>query len=151
MELGSLLFVILLFFLSGLYILRPFLVNDQGGGRAGTTVRDSLIADKERLLQAIEEVDLEFELKKISAEEHTRNRDKLMVEAAGVLKELDKLPKLSSGKKSKAGQVQEEDALEKMIAERRQQIKSDQILKCPHCGEGVEKGAQFCSHCGGAL
>jgi hypothetical protein len=151
MELGSLLIVILLFFLSGLFVLRPFLVKTESKGRAGTTLRDSLVAEKERLLQAIEEIDLEFELEKISAAEHTRNRDLLMVEAAGVLNELDQLPKSKSGKKQKTAPVQEDDVLEKMIAERRKQLKSDQSLKCPHCDGTVEKGAQFCSHCGGAL
>ena len=75
MELGSLLVVILLFFLSGLFVLRPFLVKTESGGRAGTTLRDSLVADKERLLQAIEEIDLEFELNKISSEEAIINTE----------------------------------------------------------------------------
>lgn len=151
MEIGSLIIVLLLFFLSGLFVLRPFLVKTESRGRAGTTVRDSLVAEKERLLQAIEEIDLEFELEKISSAEHTRNRDLLMVEAADILNELDKLPKSKSGKKKKTAPVQDEDTLEKMIADRRKQLKNDQSVKCPHCDETVEKGAQFCSHCGGAL
>lgn len=151
MEIGSLIIVLLLFFLSGLFVLRPFLVKTESRGRAGTTVRDSLVAEKERLLQAIEEIDLEFELEKISSAEHNRSRDLLMVEAAGILNELDKLPKSKSGKKVQAVPVQSEDILEKMIADRRKQLKSEQSVKCPHCDEPVEKGAQFCSHCGGAL
>ena len=151
MEIGSVLIVLLLFFLSGVFVLRPFLLKTESKGRAGTTVRDSLVAEKERLLQAIEEVDLEFELEKISSAEHTRSRDLLMVEAAGVLTELDKLPKSKSAKKKKTAPVQGEDVLEKMVADRRKQLNSDQSVKCPHCDEPVEKGAQFCSHCGGAL
>jgi hypothetical protein len=151
MEIGSLIIVLLLFFLSGLFVLRPFLVKTESRGRAGTTMRDSLVAEKERLLQAIEEIDLEFELEKISSAEHTRSRDLLMVEAAGVLSELDKMPKPKSGKKNNADPVQDGDDLEKMIADRRKQLKKDRSVKCPHCNETVEKGAQFCSHCGGAL
>ena len=150
MELGSLLVVILLFFLSGLFVLRPFLIRTESSGRAGATLRDSLVADKERLLQAIEEIDLEYELNKISSEEHTRSRDLLMSEAAGVLKELDKLPKTRSQKKVKSAPA-EDDTLEKMIAERRKHLQKDRQTRCPHCGEAVAHGAQFCSQCGGAL
>ncbi|GEM_PF-3024158 len=114
-------------------------------------MRDSLVAERERLLHAIEEIDLEYELKKISSEEHTRNRDILLSDAARVLKELDSLPKSSSAKKKKTAPVQDEDHLERMIADRRKQLKGEMSLTCSHCGESVEEGAQYCSHCGGAL
>lgn len=152
MELGSLLIVIFIFFLTGWFILRPFFVIDKKEGRAGTTVRDALEAEKERILQAIEEIDLEFDLKKISSAEFDRNRAALMAEAAGVIKELDKYQKSSPKTKVKQAEpVREEDDLEKMIAERRKELKSAQSQKCPHCGNVIEKGSQFCSHCGGAL
>ena len=110
-----------------------------------------MIAERERLLNAIEELDLEFELKKISSAEHTRNRDILLAEAAKVLKELDGLTDSSGGKRKKAALKKEEDDLEKMIADRREQLKGDKSIKCTHCGKSIEKDAQFCSHCGGAL
>jgi hypothetical protein len=151
MEFGSLLIVFFIFLLSGLYILRPFLVSTDTEGRAGSTIRDSLVADRERLLLAIEDLDLEFELKKISSDEHARNRDILLSEAAKVLKDLDNLPKTGSAKQKKTDPVQDDADLEKMIADRRKQLKGDMPMKCPHCGEAVDKGGQFCSHCGGAL
>jgi len=114
-------------------------------------MRDALVADRERLLHSIEELDLEFELKKISSKEHSRNRDLLLSEAAKVLKELDNLPKSSTKKRKSAAPVQAGDDLENMITDRRKQLKSDISTKCPHCGEAVDKGAQFCSQCGGAL
>ena len=151
MEFGSVLIVILIFFLSGFIILRPFFVNSNSERRAGSTMRDALVADRERLLHSIEELDLEFELKKISSKEHTRNRDILLTEAVKVLKELDNLPKSSAKKRKSAAPVQAGDDLENMITDRRKQLKSDISTKCPHCGEAVDKGTQFCSQCGGAL
>lgn len=151
MEFGSVLIVIFIFLLSGLYILRPFLVSTDTGGRAGSTLRDSLVAERERLLLAIEELDLEFELNKISPDENTRNRENLLIEAAAVIKELDNLPKSKAATKKKAAPVRDDENLEKMIADRRKQLKGEKSLKCPHCGEAVEKGGQFCSNCGGAL
>ena len=151
MEIGSLLIVLFLFMLSGFFVLRPFFVETENERRAGTTVRDSLVAERERLLHAIEELDLEFELKKISSEEHTRSRDILLAQAAKVLKELDDLPKSSRSRPESADPVKANDDLEKMIADRRKQLKGEQSTQCPHCGKSVDKGAQFCSHCGGAL
>ena len=151
MEFGSVLIVIFIFLLSGLYILRPFLVSAATGGRAGSTLRDSLVAERERLLLAIEELDLEFELNKISSDDHTQNREILLFEAAKVIKEIDNLPKTRAEKQKKTAPVRGDENLEKMIAERRKQLKGVVSQKCPHCGEAVDKDGQFCSHCGGAL
>jgi hypothetical protein len=151
MEFGSLIVVLFLFILSGLYILRPILVRTRIERRAGSTLRDALTADKERLLQALEELDLEFELDKISQEEHTRSRDLLLAEAAKVLKELDKLPKSSPGKKAKPEPALADDELDRMIAARREELKGKSGAKCPHCSKSVKSDAQYCSHCGGAL
>ncbi len=151
MESGSFIVVLFIFILSGFYILRPFFVSSNRGGRAGSTLRDSLVAERERLLSAIEELDLEFELKKISVTEHSRNRDILLAEAAKVIKELDDLPGSKPGKSKKSASTQKGDDLEKMIADRRKQLKGDRKIKCAKCGKSVEQGAQFCSHCGEAL
>jgi len=151
MEFSSLLIVILIFVLSGFIIMRPLLVEEKTTRKSGSSRTDSLMAEKERLLLAIEELDQEFELEKISSVEHNRNRDILLSEAAEVIKQLDKLQKTGSSKKKTSPPAKVDDDLERMINERRQQIKNEKSLKCPKCGESVDKGAQFCSHCGEAL
>ena len=67
-----------------------------------------------------------------------------------VIKQLDKLQKTGSSKKKTSPPPKADGDLEKMINERRQQLKSEKGLQCPKCGEAVVKGAQFCSHCGEA-
>ena len=151
MEFSSLLIVIFIFVLSGIFIMRPFLVDEKTSRRSGSSRIDSLMAEKERLLLAIEELDLELELEKISSGEHHRNRDILLAEAADVIKQLDKLQKPSSSKKKTIPEPKADDDLERLINERRQQLKNEKTLKCPKCGNSVEKGAQFCSHCGESL
>lgn len=150
MEFSSLLIVIFLFILSGVFIMRPFIVNEKTSRRAGSSRSDSLLAEKERLLLAIEELDQEYELEKISEEEHNRNRDILLAEAADVIKRLDKLQKPSSSKKKAVSQPEADDDLERLINERRKQLKNEKSLECPKCGNTVGEGAQFCSHCGEA-
>ena len=152
MEFSSLLIVIFIFILSGVFIMRPFLVEEKKPKRSGSSRADSLIAEKERLLLAIEELDLEHELDKISGQEHNRNRDILLAEAVDVLKQLDKIQKPGSSKKKKPPtSAKVDDNLEKLINERREQLKNNKSLKCPSCDQAVNEGAQFCSNCGEAL
>ncbi len=150
MEFSSLLIVIFIFVLSGVFIMRPFLVDEKEPKRVGSSRSDSLLAEKDRLLLAIEELDQEFELEKISAEEHNRNRDILLSEAAEIIKQLDKLQKPSSSKQKNSAPQETDDDLERLINERRQQLRTEKSLICPKCGKAVDAGAQFCSHCGEA-
>ena len=151
MTIGSLLIVLLIFILSGLFIIRPFLVKSDMTGRSSSSLFDSLSAERERLLLAIEELDLELDLNKISNEEHSRNRDILLAEAALVLQKLDKSQKPGKGKKQAPVKVEADDDLEKMINERKKQIKAEKSHTCAHCGKPIKDSDQFCSNCGEAL
>ncbi len=151
MSFGSLLIVLLIFILSGYYIIRPFLVKSELTGRSISSIYDSLSAERERLLLAIEELDLELELNKISSKEHSRNRDILLAEAAEVLRKLDKYQKSGKGKKVAPVKAKLDDDLEKMINNRKKQLKAEKSQFCSHCGKKVKDNDQFCSHCGEAL
>ena len=150
MTFGSILIVLLIFILSGYYIIRPFLVKSELSGRSSSSIYDSLSAERERLLLAIEELDLELDLSKISSREHSRNRDILLAEAAEVLRKLDKYKKSGKGKKATPVKAEPDD-LEKMINDRKKQIKAEKSRSCSHCGKTVTDNDQFCSHCGEVL
>jgi hypothetical protein len=150
MTFGSILIVLLIFILSGYYIIRPFLVKSELTGRSSSSIYDSLSAERERLLLAIEELDLELDLNKISSREHSRNRDILLAEAAEVLRKLDKYKKSGKGKKATPVKAEPDD-LEKMINDRKKQLKAEKSRSCSHCGKTVKDNDQFCSHCGETL
>lgn len=150
MTLGSTIVVLFIFLLTGMLVMRPFLVKDKDQSGAGSGLYDSLLAEKERLYASIEDLDLNLELEKISLEEHAQGRDDLLHQAARVLKELDAHPYSSRSQKPRES-LGADDKLEKMIAERRKKIQAAQNASCPTCGEPVAKGDQFCSHCGGKL
>ena len=149
MTLGSTIIVLFIFILAGLLVMRPFLVSAEDQNGTGSGLYDSMLAEKERLYAAIEDLDLNLELNKISPDEHEQGREELLFQAARVLKRLDAHP--YSAQKKKSVDMQSDDELEKMIAERRKQFQSQQEEKCPHCSEPIGKGDQFCSHCGGKL
>lgn len=147
MTLSSLIIVLFIFFISALVITRPFLVKQAASGRSSSSLFDSLVAEQERLLSAIEELDLELELNKISPQEHSRSRDLLLAEAAGVLQELDK-HQTGKARKAAPARAKAEDDLERMIAQRRVELKSGTSASCPKCGEPIKSTDKFCSHCG---
>jgi hypothetical protein len=148
MTISSLIIVLFIFILSGLIILRPFLDGSADDQIIGSSSYDSLIAERERLLSAIEELDLELELDKISSQEYSRNRDLLLVEAAGVLKKLEKTKKPVRSKSQAAVQEASDDELERMIARRRLELKQDASRVCSNCQKQINPEDQFCSYCG---
>jgi hypothetical protein len=133
--------------MAGLIVMRPFL--DQVGGKVNQSsgVYDSLLAERERLLSSIEELDLDLDLKKISPSEHALDRNLLLSQAADVLKKLDRYSKPKGSQKGKAKKTKADD-LEKMIQERRKKLGDENAVYCSSCGKTIKAGAQFCSHCG---
>ncbi len=151
MVLSSILILLGIFILAGVIIIRPFLVELDTRGESGPGKNDSLLAERERLLSAIEDLDLEYDLKKISSREHTRNRDILLSQAAEVLMQLDKLKKASPAGKFISSAPGGEDDLEDMIEARRRELKRDNFSYCSHCGQAVKPDDQFCGQCGEKL
>jgi hypothetical protein len=151
MAVSSFLIILGIFILTGGIIIRPFLVEMDTRGAPVPKKYDSLTAEKERLLSSIEDLDLEFDLEKISSLEHTRNRDILLSQAAEVLMQLDKLNKTSLADKRISSAPSGEDDLEVMIEARRRELKGDKSSYCSHCGKTVKAEDQFCGQCGEKL
>ena len=151
MTFGSLLITLGIFLLSVLYIIRPFFEEGETSRQVSSGKHDSLLAERERLYSSIEDLDLEFDLEKISGKEHTRNRDLLLIQAAQVLMELDQLsgPKKKRPKPSESPII--EDDLEAMINARRRELKREKTSSCSHCGTPVNPEDQFCGQCGEKL
>ena len=151
MTFSSLIIVIFIFLLAGLIVIRPFLDQDKRLKRDGSSRYDSLLAERERLYSAVEELDLNLELNKISAEEHTQSRKELLVEAAAVLKKIEEHPFQARNPARESRPAEADDELERMIAERRQALQAAREDRCPACGKGVSPADQFCSSCGEGL
>ncbi len=151
MAFGSLIIILAIFVLSGVVIIRPFWVELDTRKVPHPGKYDSLLAERERLLSSIEDLDLEYDLKKISSQEHTRNRDILLAQAAEVLMELDKLGIPSKNKQQLGTPPVVGDDLEKMIAARRRELQQEKSNFCSSCGKAVKAGDQYCGHCGAEL
>jgi len=151
MGVSSFLIVLGIFILTGVIIIHPFLVETDTRGAPVPEKYDSLTAERERLLSSIEDLDLEYDLQKISSQEHIRNRDILLSQAAEILVQLDKLEKKVPKNIRMSSPVENEDDLEAMIETRRRELKGDKSRFCSHCGKAVKPEDQFCSKCGEKL
>lgn len=137
MEAGSILFGLAMVILVGAYLAGPLSVPSQRriGGADGEL--STLISERERLLDAILELDADLGLGKLGDESYQQQRRALALQGAQVLRRLDELQ----------GTTDLESDLEAAIAELRQQ----QSGFCPQCGQGIYVSDRFCGNCGADL
>lgn len=146
-------------FLVGMYLYMPFL---RGYGRRVTHEEhelSSLMAERDRVLSSLQELDFDFKLGKIPEEDYPAQRTNLLNKGADVLRKIDSLTEkyglkqegMKSAKKAaEKGKLTDED-LESMIAARRKPRKGSFDGFCPKCGKPVMATDRFCPSCGKAL
>ncbi len=98
MDIGSVFLVLALAVLVGIFIGQPFFRSKAKHTLAASPEeaaidhqRSSLLAERDRLLLALQELDFDFGLGKISEEDYPEQRANLMQHAASVLKSLDEM------------------------------------------------------------
>jgi len=167
MDLGAILFLLALLILVVIFVGRPFLSGAKIA-RATTQENSALLAERERILTALQELDFDNALGKIPAEDYPAQRADLLQRGADVLRQLDELQGKSAARteerieaaaaahnskataKSRPADLSDDD-LEDMIAKRRQSRKEKTGGFCPRCGKPVLLSDQFCPACGHAL
>ena len=181
MDLGSLFFLIALVLLAAVFIGRPFFDRkfDQawlpktGAVRPGKKhpqpdrehLSSSLMAEYERLLEALQELEFDFNLGKIPAEDYPEQRGQLLKSGAAVLKQLDELVENTDPGTAEArmeaeaaaanlhgkrppSRTGEADELEALILNRRRKREEKSAGFCPKCGKPVQTSDSFCPRCG---
>jgi rubrerythrin len=173
MELGAILLILALSALVALFVAQPFLER-----RAFKMVSaeehtsSSLMAERDRLIGALQELDFDHTLGKIPAEDYPVMRAQLLAQAADVLRTLDELtPSTEKGKlqknraeerveaevaarredaaiERKAKTSGDDDDIEEMLAARRAARKEKTAGFCSKCGKPLMKSDKFCPACG---
>ena len=163
MEIGSFFLILALTVVVILFITRP-LFERRGQDRLVAKpeaqhrewMRSTLLADRDRLLNALHELDADNELGKLPEGEYAPQREKMVLEAADTLRRLDEM-KLTDSRSPQPPVVQnEEDELEALVAVRRMQLVNQQknaqqqisYTYCTHCGKPLTADDKFCSSCG---
>ncbi|HEY4717489.1 MAG TPA: hypothetical protein VIH14_00605 [Anaerolineales bacterium] len=116
MELGSILLFLSLLLLVALFVARPlFAVGDEEGELDSEP--SHWLAERERVLDALAELDADWHLGKVPKDIYTAEREQLLAKGATALEEIEKAEKGKTSR-SQRGKVEEKgnDVLEAMIA-----------------------------------
>ena len=167
MDVGAFLVIVAMAVLAGLYISRPLFDHRSQAHlvkfktiQAQNHEKSALLAEHDRVLVALQELDFDQQLGKIPAEDYPVQRAALLAKGAAVLKALNELKgsgmppaveehavAVAAGRKVKPPA----DDLEAQIAARRKNRTGKMAGFCPGCGKPVQKNDRFCSRCGTIL
>lgn len=181
MELGSIFLILAVIVIVGLYLYAPFTTRAHIPLVRESNEISVLKAERDRMINSLQELDFDFNLGKIPAGEYPDQRAALLRKGADILRKLDELAPLAptprpGREKGKArGETAEsriekataagradtsssapvftgnDDDLESMIAARRKQHADKSAGFCPKCGKAVLVSDKFCPSCGKAL
>ena len=170
MDVGTILLLLAMLVLVAGFIFRPF--RDGGPDVWEEDIELSeLLSERERILDALVELDFDNELGKVPEEIYLPQRKYLLDTGAEVIKKLEEdyqadaddaaIESQVAARRSKIDElVDEDDPLEKMISKRRKKSASPkkQAAKgsskaklCTECGSSLKPGDQFCTSCGSKL
>lgn len=161
MEPAAIFLLLLLLALIILFVTRPFFERRRVRIAESDHEFSFLLAERERLLTALQELDFDQTLGKIPAEDYPAERANLLQKGAEVLRQLDALtPRTSiqTGKKrlrsvnapTSTAPLSDDD-LEDLLAKRRVARKGKTAGFCPKCGKPALQSDVFCPFCGFTL
>lgn len=159
MDIGSIFLILSLFILTALYVARPLYDRTSTKSTHIGMELSSLLAERDRILNAISELDFDNTLGKIPAEDYPLRREQLVLRGADVLRQLDEYQggatsdttsaRLETALRSDV--VKQDDDLETLIAARRRVRQEKSGGFCPQCGGAIIKSDRFCPKCGNVL
>ncbi|HTX92452.1 MAG TPA: zinc ribbon domain-containing protein [Anaerolineales bacterium] len=159
MDLGAILLLLAVIILVVLFVSMPFTEHwrvQVAGGRQ----LSALMAERDRILNTIQELDFDQSLGKIPAEEYPNQRALLLQSGAEVLRRLDEIQsqmaaadgrQTGKGLRPLAARKLSDEDLEDLIANRRSLRKIKATGFCPKCGKPVMQSDRFCPSCGQAV
>lgn len=186
MDIGSIFLVLALLVLVAMFISRPLFEKgvahaarpEEIQARAIEHDHSALLAERDRILNALQELDFDYALGKIPEEDYPEQRQRLVTSGAEVLRRLDawqaqpaaleaearleaavaerrsdgaRLQTASgngNGRKSAVAVNGVDDDIEKLLADRRRERREKAVGFCPQCGGPLQKSDRFCHKCG---
>ena len=160
MGLESVFLLLIVFMLVALYAALPF-VRRVRGVRGVDEALSTLLAERDRVLTALQELDFDNSLGKIPAEEYPAQRAVLVQRGAEILRQLDERPGDALSRRAEPVEAASKGAVQKipvpaaasdvdledLIAKRRSKRKGKTGGFCPQCGKPVLLSDQFCPKC----
>lgn len=168
MELTAIFFSLAVLILVGIYLYAPFMERRARRVTEEEHELSALMAERDRVINSLQELDFDFKLGKIPEEDYPVQRATLLQKGAEILKKIDSLaPPLVSTQDTEdrlekaiaarradgsVAKVQvADDELEAMISSRRKGRTKKSAGFCPRCGKPVTTTDRFCPSCGKSL
>jgi len=168
MEIAALLLTLGVLIIVGLYLYTPLLERRAQNVTEDEHELSSLMAERDRVVNSLQELDFDFQLGKVPGEDYPAQRANLLQRGADILRKIDsfspqvvttqdtesRLEKAIAARRagvSKETTELTDDDLESMIVSRRKGHKEKSAGFCPKCGKPVLVSDRFCPSCGKAL
>jgi len=172
MDIGAIFLLFSVCLLTGLFVARPFLERRRVSiVSANDQEISALLAERDRLIMALQELDFDHTLGKIPSQDYPAMRASLLQRATDVLRKLDALQPQNIDSMDAESRVEaviaarradaaiekvekrevSDDDLDELIASRRASRKEKSAGFCPKCGKPVLRSDRFCPSCGKPL
>lgn len=168
MQLTALFFTLAVLILVAIYLYAPFMERRARRVTEEEHELSALMAERDRVINSLQELDFDFKLGKIPEEDYPTQRAHLLQKGADILRQIDsiapqpasaqsadaRIEKASAARRADASVVVSEisdDDVESMIAARRKARKEKSSGFCPKCGKPVMVSDRFCPSCGKSL
>ncbi len=175
MELTAIFFSLAVLILVGVYLYAPFMERRARRVTEEEHELSALMAERDRVINSLQELDFDFKLGKIPDEDYPAQRAGLLQKGADILRKIDSLAPPSPFGRGNGGEGPDtearlekaiaarradgsmakpdvsDDDLESMISSRRRIHKNKSAGFCPKCGKPVMVSDRFCPSCGKSL
>jgi NADH pyrophosphatase NudC (nudix superfamily) len=168
MELTAIFLSLAVLILVGAYLYAPFMERRARRVTEEEHELSALMAERDRVINSLQELDFDFKLGKIPEEDYPTQRAGLLQKGAEILKNIDtlapqpaslqdteaRLERAIAARRADASLAHVEvpdDDLEAMIAARRKGRTNKSAGFCPRCGKPVMVTDRFCPSCGKSL
>jgi hypothetical protein len=180
MDIGSIFLILALLVVVILFVGRPLLDRKAYATPPTSAIEDhelsSLLAERDQVLNALQELDFDYALGKIPEEDYPDQRAILINEGSVILRRLDEIQPSGTSdaaeerleiaiasRRADAGLITTatgqsdgnghktlppDDELETLIANRKRTRTDKATGFCPQCGSPLQKADRFCSKCG---
>ena len=168
MQISAVFFTLAVFILVAMYLYAPFMERRARRVTAEEHELSALMAERDRVVNSLQELDFDFKLGKVPEEDYPTQRAGLLQKGADILRKIDsfspqtasaqdeesRLEKAIAARRADASTATAEvsdDDIESMLATRRKSRKEKTGGFCPKCGKPVMTTDRFCPSCGKSL
>jgi len=168
MEITAIFFTLAILILVAIYLYAPFMERRARRVTEEEHELSTLMAERDRVINSLQELDFDFKLGKIPDEDYPTQRATLLQKGADILRRIDiiapqitssqdadaRIEKAIAARRADASVVKAEisdDDLESMISARRKTRREKSSGFCPKCGKPVMVSDRFCPSCGKSL